>query len=61
MVGDYFQRSRASALHLVEATAMGLDIPAIALLNRCLPYSSSARLKDADIGIAPKRCSFYFF
>lgn len=40
---DHFQRSRAFALHLVEAIAMGLDIPATALLSRCLPDSSYAR------------------
>lgn len=31
-------------MQLVEATAMGLDIPATAMLNRCVPDRSEARL-----------------
>ncbi len=39
-----FESTRTIGLHLVEAIALGSNVPATALLSRCLPDSSYARL-----------------
>lgn len=40
---EHFHQCRTISLHIIEATAMGLNVPATALLERCMPDRSEAR------------------